>query len=357
MRRIDSRLKINHLFRRVLAVWALLAAANVYSNEAPSERSQADYSQHPKAQAIIEQLVSEHHFKPQQVIDILRLAKTEQRILDSMANAAEKTKTWTVYKNNFIVPHRIEQGGIFYKRYAKVLADAEKKYGVPAHIITAILGIETNYGGYTGKANVLNALATLAFEHPRRGKFFQSELVEYIVLCKEQNWPAATTSGSYAGAMGMAQFMPSNYRRLAVDGNEDGVVNLFDPIDAIYSVANYLSHHGWHAQQMIVLPATMNASFDEKIVGRGLKPNHTRLALEQAGVEVANNVAVNISSQTKMRAIRFNDTDGDELWLGLQNFYVISRYNPRAKYAMVVYLLGEAILQQASSEPLDKHIK
>jgi membrane-bound lytic murein transglycosylase B len=302
----------------------------------------ADYSQHPAASAVIAQLHNNYGFEKQEVIGILREASTEQRILDSMANAAEKTKTWTAYKNSFVVPQRVTQGVAFYRKHGELLRAAEQKYGVPALVITSIMGIETNYGGYTGKANVLNALATLAFEHPSRSVFFSNELVQYIVLCREQGWQAETKLGSYAGAMGMTQFMPSNYRRLAVDGNNDGNVDLFEPADAIYSVANYLAHHGWKNGQPVTFQASLPADFDNKMIGRGLKPNHSYAQLSEAGVSVS----VNLAPDTMARVVRFNDDDGDEAWLGLYNFYVISRYNPRAKYTMVVHLLSEAIASQ-----------
>jgi len=306
---------------------------------AASTLSHADYSEHPAASAVINQLQNEYGFEKQEVIEILRAAKTEQRILDSMANAAEKTKTWTAYKNSFVVTQRVTQGVAFYQQHRALLLSAEQKYGVPAAVITAIMGIETNYGGYTGKANVLNALSTLAFEHPSRSKFFTSELVQYIVLCREQGWQPDLRTGSYAGAMGMTQFMPSNYRRLAVDGDQDGHVDLFKPADAIFSVANYLAHHGWKNGQPVTFEASLPADFDHSLIGRGLKPNHSYAKLHEAGVTTA----ASLAPDTLARIVRFNDADGDEAWLGLQNFYVISRYNPRAKYAMVVHLLSEEI--------------
>ena len=186
-----------------------------------------DYSEHAKAQSVIDTLIDKHGFTSEEVKAVLGLANTEQRILDSMANAAEKTKTWTEYRASFLRESRIAKGAEFLHKHSALFKRAEQEYGVTPAVITAILGVETNYGSYTGKASVLDALATLAFDHPRRGKFFRSELVEYIVLCREQGWEPAEQLGSYAGAMGMTQFMPSNYRKLAVDGNADNDVNLF----------------------------------------------------------------------------------------------------------------------------------
>jgi len=302
----------------------------------------ADYSKHEKAQAVIDVLVSQHSFNAEEVKTILASASTEQRILDSMANAAEKTKTWTAYRTSFLRESRIRNGAEFFHTHRALFKQAEQDYGVSAWVITAILGVETSYGGYTGQANVLNALATLAFDHPRRGRYFSSELVEYLVLAREQGWDPSAQLGSYAGAMGMAQFMPSNYRKLAVDGNADGDVNLFHVQDAIPSVANYLRHHGWQPGELIATRAAVRKDFDETLIGKGLKPNHSIDKLEEGGFYSQKKV----DASRKARVIRFNDDDGDEFWLGLQNFYSISRYNPRSKYAMAVYLLSEEIRAQ-----------
>ena len=304
----------------------------------------ADYSDHPKAPQLIEQLVAEG-VEREAVVVALRKANSNPRILASMAGAAEKTKTWTAYRASFIKPLRVSQGVDFLVRHQRIFDQVEQRYGVPREMITAILGVETNYGGYTGRANVLDALATLAFEHPRRSPFFMSELKEYILLCREKGWPVDQQLGSYAGAMGMSQFMPSNYRRLAVDGSGDGVIDLFNVDDAIYSVANYFVEHGWVSGEPVASRASVSVDFDGALIGRRLRPNSTVAALDSAGFHAQEKV----SPAQSARVLRFNDADGDEFWLGYQNFYVISRYNPRAKYAMAVYHLSEEIARQASA--------
>ncbi len=299
----------------------------------------ADYSQHPGAAAVVDRLVGEFGFGADEARQILAQAETEQRILDSMANAAEKTKTWQAYRASFVTEQRVQMGVDFLEAQREHLAAAESEYGVPRAVIAAILGVETNYGGYTGRAHVLNALATLAFEHPRRGKFFSSELVEYIVLCKEKGWAIDEPRGSYAGALGMSQFMPSNYRRLAVDGDGDGDVDLFTPADAIHSVANYLRAHGWRPGGTVAVRAAAGEQHDASVAGRGLKPDRTVAQLEQAGFFAQSS----LPQDSLARLVHFSDEDSEEFWLGLQNFYAISRYNPRAKYAMAVFHLSEAI--------------
>lgn len=305
-----------------------------------------DYSQHDGAKTVIQQLVEQHNFTVEEVSRILSYANTEQRILDSMANAAEKKKTWTAYRKAFIKPLRIKQGVKFLLRYQATFTAMEKEYGVPREIIAAIIGVETNYGSYTGKANVLDALATLAFEHPRRAKFFTSELVEFIVLSREQGWTAETQLGSYAGAMGMSQFMPSNYRRLAIDGDKNGVVDLHKPLDAIESVANYFVHHGWLRDEPVTHRAAVNTEFKDEWVNDSIKPRHTVAELADAGFYSQEKT----SPAAKAGIIRFNDADGDEFWLGYHNFYVVSRYNPRSKYAMAVFQLSEEIAKAYNAE-------
>ena len=305
----------------------------------------ADYSRHPAAEKVIGKLVNEHGFTRQQVISTLEKAKPDQKILDSMANAAEKTRTWTAYRKSFVVDARIKQGRSFLKEQHDQLSMAQKNYGVPAHIVTAILGVETNYGGYTGKANVLNALSTLAFEHPRRSKFFTSELVEYIVLSREQGWDPQAMQGSYAGALGLSQFMPSNYRRLAVDADLDGSVDLFDVDDAIASVAHYFKHHGWKSGEPVAFPLQVAKEFDVSIIDKGIKPNSTVGEILRSGYSLDGKV-LPLESSMPARVLRFNDDDGDEFWLVLENFYVISRYNPRSKYAMAVHLLSQEFLSR-----------
>ncbi len=324
--------------------WQIAAIAAVFAAvQFCSSLAFADYSEHPKAQQVIERLVSQHDFSRDYVVGVLSQAETEPRILKSMKNAAEKTKTWTAYKKSFLVESRIDKGVAFYNKYRQALEAAEAQYGVAPTVIVAILGVETNYGTYTGKANVLNALATLAFDHPSRGKFFTEELIEYIRLSHEKDWDPSAISGSYAGAMGMSQFMPSNYRRLAVDGNGDGEVDLMQVDDAIFSVARYLSHHGWQAGADTTFPIATENNFDASIIGKYLKPNATLAELVDAGYVIDKNVYQQLGEDTMARVVRFNDSDGDEFWLGLNNFYAISRYNPRAKYAMAVHLLSESI--------------
>ncbi|MEH6549494.1 MAG: lytic murein transglycosylase B [Pseudomonadales bacterium] len=299
----------------------------------------ADYSQHPSAIALMDKMEVEHQYDREQLLVIFRAANKEPKNLKSMANSAEKVKPWYEYRKHFITDARVKGAVKFISTYGDALDRAEAEYGVPPQMITAIIGVETNFGSYTGKASVLDALSTLAFDHPTRGKFFTSELEEYLLLVRDRDWQAAELKGSYAGAMGLAQFMPSNYRRLAVDFDGDGVVDLHNPVDAIGSVANYFSHHGWKGGEAVANLAVTVDGFDTSQLTQGIKTTSSIGELAQAGY--LSRVAY--SPSTPAMVMEFEGEKAAEYWIGLNNFYVVARYNPRQKYAMAVYQLSEEI--------------
>jgi len=319
----------------MMAGLALLALATT---------ARADYSEHPRAQALIDDMVVRYGMDRAGLEANLRQADRLPQVLESMTKAAEKTKTWPEYRAHFLREERIAAGVRFRALYRDALDRAEQRYGVPPEMIVAILGVETNYGSFTGRTSVLDALATLAFEHPTRGDFFTSELEQYLLLVHERGWQAEALTGSYAGAMGFSQFMPSNYRTLAVDFDGDGTVDLNDPVDAIGSVANYFRHHGWRPGDAVTLQLRAGAGHDASRVAADLKPESTVGAIAAAGFTAP----VALPPDTPAALIVMDGGDlADEYWLGLQNFYVISRYNPRSKYALAVYLLSEEIRARA----------
>jgi membrane-bound lytic murein transglycosylase B len=324
------------LLHKTKSILKILVSATVIS---AASTAFADYSQNTKAQALMDKMVAEYDFDRADLEKIFTSASRENKILDSMNNAAEKVKPWSEYRPHFITDLRVKQGIAFMQKYSETLARAERDYGVPPEVITAIIGVETNYGSYTGKASVLNSLSTLAFEHPRRSRFFTSELENYLLLVREREWQADQPLGSYAGAMGLGQFMPSNYRTLAVDFDDDGIADLFNPIDAIGSVANYFKHHGWISGEPVSAPAIVLEGFDKNEANRSLRPSKTVADLAELGYLST----VAYEPNAKAIAMRFSGVTGDEYWIGLTNFYVISRYNPRQKYAMAVYHLSEEI--------------
>lgn len=212
----------------------------------------ADYSQHPQAQKLIEQLVREHDFSRSDLLAVFHAAEKKQTILEAIARPAEKTKSWAEYRPIFLQPSRIERGVGFWLDNRAALQRAEQTFGVPAEYIVAIIGVETGYGEFTGRYRVIDALSTLAFDYPPRSDFFTKELTHYLLLTRQYRQDPLSHKGSYAGAMGLGQFMPSSYREYAVDFSGDGWPDIWqNRADAIASVANYLQRHGWQAGQWV----------------------------------------------------------------------------------------------------------
>lgn len=306
----------------------------------------ADYSQHPLAAGFVDEMVQQHGFTADEINRWLSKAERRQPILDSIARPAEKSKAWKEYRPIFIVPMRITNGVAFWNEHRAALMRAEKEYGVPAEIIVAIIGVETNYGKNKGSWYVIDALTTLAFDYPPRAPFFRSELVNYFILTREQKHDPLEFKGSYAGAMGYGQFMPSSYRNFAVDFSGDGFTDIWNnPTDAIGSVANYFKQHGWQTGKDVVMPAKL------------IKPRDALLAkdsfnkVELPSIKVSDwkksglLPAGKIARHQPVIAIEFDGANGLEYWFGLQNFYTITRYNRSPMYAMAVYDLSVEIRQ------------
>lgn len=291
-------------------------------------------------QAFITSTAKAHDLDPKQLEAALKQASIQQSILEAIARPAERTIDWKAYRKIFIEPKRIAGGVKFMQQYASTLARAEKKYGVPASMITAIIGVETRYGRIMGSYRVIDALATLAFDYPKRSKFFTKELQQYFLLMKEQKLNPLDFKGSYAGAMGYGQFMPSSYRHYAVDFDDDGVADIWNnPVDAIGSVANYFSRHGWKAGQPVVLDASLSKPVAEEFFNKSLKPNYTLGELQQRGIDVKTTLA----PDTAAAAFRFQGENGPEYRVGLKNFHVITRYNISRLYALAVFQLSQEI--------------
>ena len=275
----------------------------------------ADYSNHNESQKVIDELVNDHGFEESYVIEVLKYAKRRDEMLKSVAKPAEKTKTWDDYKAIFIKKKRIRDGKKFINENIKTLERAEKEFGVSKEVITAILGVETNFGSNKGSYKVIDSLTTLGFDDPRRSKFFRSELIQFFLLTRENNLDIFKTKGSYAGAMGYAQFISSSYRAYAIDYDGDGYVDLFNSVDdAIGSIANYLKVHGWKREGSIVVKTHPNN------VRKFYKPH---------------------KSLTQFIPLTFTE-NGEELhFIGDDNFRAIARYNISDVYAMAVYYLSE----------------
>lgn len=299
-----------------------------------------NYGDHPLALAFVDKMVTEHSFDRGYMEASMASATRKQTILDAIARPAEKTKTWGEYRKIFVTEKRTRLGREFMKTYADTLARAEREFGVPAEIISAVIGVETRYGRHKGNYRVLDALATLSFDYPRRSKFFSGELEEYFLLVKEQKFDAETVKGSYAGAMGYGQFIPSSYRHFAIDFDGDGVADIVNnPVDAIGSVANYFKSHGWTPGEMVTLTATVAKGHNVDIANQKLKPRLTVAELNQHGYIPS----AKINMDQAATAMRLAGDSGDEYWIGLSNFYVITRYNHSKLYAMAVYQLSNEL--------------
>ena len=302
-----------------------------------------NYDANPSAQVVIDELVAEEGFDREQLIAVFAQAERKDSILKAIARPAEKTKPWYEYRAIFLNDKREDQGVEFFNRYRVELGRAEREFGVPAEIIVAIIGVETSYGRVVGSYRVIDALSTLAFDYPPRSPFFTSELKNVLILSRDQDIDPMSLMGSYAGAMGYGQFMPSSYRNYAIDFDNDDIVDIWNnPVDAIGSVANYFKQHGWRQGEIVVSAATAAKSTPEAIFVKSrkdLKP--TRTVAQFAAEGVVAKTALN--PEALATAMKFEQKEGYEYWLGLHNFYVITRYNHSAMYAMCVYQLSQAL--------------
>lgn len=308
-----------------------------------SVSSLADYSSHPGAIELSNRLVNEHGFEREYVASVLTAAERKQSILDAISRPAERAKPWHEYREIFITERRIREGIDFFKEHRAILARAQAETGVPAELIVAIIGVETYYGRIAGRYRVVDALSTLAFDYPRRSEFFTKELENFFLLTREQKLDPLDLLGSYAGAMGYGQFMPSSYRSYAVDYDQDGVADIWNNVeDAIGSVANYLQRHGWEKGGPVVSAAIANDELAPTLFEQGLKPSMTVEELKNAGL-ISEQV---LQSGALATPLKFELADGFEYWLGLHNLYVITRYNHSAMYAMSVFQLSQRIASE-----------
>lgn len=294
-------------------------------------------------QAFIEHMVSTQGFDRTQLTALFKQVKPRPRIVQIMTTPAE-SKPWNVYRRIFITDARIQGGVAFWHENAPALARAESRYGVPAAIIVAIIGVETRYGDNMGSFPVIDALSTLAFDYPPRADYFRGELEQFLLLSREEQLDPLAPKGSYAGAMGEAQFMPSSYRKFSVDFDGDGKRDLWHSTpDAIGSIANYLSAHGWQRGQPIALRARIDGNGYQNLLDPSLKkPERSIAQFKAAGV-----MPEGSADDTRPAILVRLETDDDtEYWLGLDNFYAITRYNHSPRYAMAVYQLSQEIVAQ-----------
>jgi len=325
-----------------LVMFLLLAnigvAAEVLANASQDPIPYGD-SRRADVQAFIAEMVANEGFKRDFLEQTFAQASYKQKIVDAISRPAERTLNWREYQDIFLTDRRTREGKAFMLKHKATLARAYRKYGVPPEVVVAIIGVETMYGTITGNYRVIDSLSTLAFDYPPRGKFFRSELKAFFMLAREEGQNPLEPKGSYAGAMGYGQFISSSYRAYAVDFDGDGVRDIWhNPVDAIGSVANYLSRHGWQKQGAVTQRV--------KVV----EPNESLEGMFNVKLQVSSSVGqltdrgVMLSSPldpgVMVSPMRLLGKQGYEYWLGLHNFYVITRYNHSKLYAMAVYQLS-----------------
>jgi membrane-bound lytic murein transglycosylase B len=270
----------------------------------------------------------------------LAAAESQQSILDAISRPAEKTLTWQEYRAIFMTEKRISAGVEFWRENEASLRRISTETGVSCEMLVGIIGVETYFGRITGKYRVIDALATLAFDYPPRSEFFSKELAQYMLLVREEGMDATGPTGSYAGAMGRPQFMPSSYRAYAVDSSSDGKRDIWDNWDdVIGSVANYFVVHGWTADNQVVAAATLGKPWKDKPPKSILTPEDTVQTLSGKGVMFA----TTLPPESRAQLIKLDGTNGDEYWVGFHNFFVISRYNRSVMYSLVAHQLGQEI--------------
>lgn len=296
-------------------------------------------------QSVMRKLIKNKTYSKTEITAIMQKTRRLPEVVERMKKPAESLP-WHRYEQIFMKPDRIEQGAQFFKQHREALERAEKQFGVEKEIIVAIIGVETKYGSSRGGYRVIDALATLAADYPRRSAFFTKELEKFLLLVKKENIDPLEAEGSYAGAIGYPQFMPSSYLAYAVDFDGDGKRDLINsPTDAIGSVANYLRRHGWKINQPVIIEASVTGKRYRNLLKRNLKPVTSISQYRKYGV----NTKAGIEQSSKTALFELDNPDSMEYWLAFTNFYAITRYNTSKLYAMAVYQLSQAVRQAVSN--------
>ncbi len=321
-------------------VWVLVVLSIFGSAWATSGLvMRGDYFGREDVEAFVVRVSKEHGLNEADVRNIVGGAEKQKRVLELVAKPAEG-KDWSKYRPIFLGDKRINAGVKFWNENEELLQRVEKEFAVPAHIIVAILGVETFYGTRMGTLPVLDTLVTLGFDYPKRSAFFLQQLEAFLVLGRAEGIDVLEPVGSYAGAMGMGQFIPTSYRDFAVDFDQDGTRDLWHSLpDGIASVANYFKRHHWHYGEPVIEPATVKGDGYKELKANQRKPSFTVSELRKAGVTPTAPVA----KDEKLSFLVLNGAKGKEYWLGRHNFYVITRYNHSVKYGLAVHQLSQEI--------------
>ena len=303
----------------------------------------------PEVRRFMRHMAHDDGFDRGQLARLLRSAQTQQAIIDAMNRPAEKAKLWYEYRQIFITEKRIRDGVDFWLAHRAELEMAAARTGVEPEYIVAILGVETLYGRQTGRYRVLDALATLAFDYPDRAPFFTAELEQFLLLSREAGIDALTATGSYAGAMGAPQFMPSSYRRFGMDGSGDGKIDLWTNwLDVFVSIGNYFREHGWQHGEPLMTEADLPPPLAPASDGRKFALDASVASLRALGVQFATSQP----DEAPAAVVAVDTPDGVRWRVGFKNFYVITRYNRSALYAMAAGELAAAVKHHVETERL-----
>ncbi len=331
------------------ALCALFAAAPLLAAERVP--SQVGYEQRPEVIALIEELESENAFDARSLKRTFAEARYLPAVVAAMSRPIASPPKWYEYSPPFLDPGRVDAGLVFWRAHAATLARAQSEFGVPAEIVVAIIGVETYYGRNTGRFRVLDALTTLAFDYPRRAPFFRNELKEFLLLAREQHRSPLTFMGSYAGAMGLPQFMPDSVRLYALDYDADGRIDLAaDPDDAIGSVANFLLRHQWQARQPVMVPVRIESDKELSVLRTfdgGVAERRSIAGWLESGVN-GFTIPSDLSADP-VGLLMLENTTGTEYWMVFNNWYVLTRYNRSRLYASAVWHLAQ-MLKEAAKE-------
>jgi len=290
----------------------------------------------------IDKMVKQHGFSETGLRNAFQTVKIQQSILDAIAKPAE-AKPWFQYREIFMTEARIAGGVQFWRENESVLQSIEQQYGVPAEILIAIVGVETRYGANIGKYRVIDALSTLGFAYPPRSDFFLQELENFLLLSRDEAIDPMEPMGSYAGAMGLPQFMPSSFRGYAVDFDHDGKRDIWkNSADALAAIANYFVHNHWRSGAPIAFPVQARDQSYKQALSKGVKPDATIASLRP----FLSGIPPQLDNSDSVKLLGFQQVADQELWIGLHNFYVITRYNHSPLYAMAVYQLSQAIAER-----------
>jgi membrane-bound lytic murein transglycosylase B len=333
-----SALKAVTLNAILLAATLWTASQPAWAQTPPSEVR----SLRPEMEKFIDQMVQAHGFDAKALRKVFAKVQTSQGVTRAIA-APSTSKPWYEFKPLFVDAQRITGGVKYWNDNAELLERARKEFGVPEAIIVSVIGIETRYGKRTGNFRVMDALSTLAFDVPARADYFRRELEQFLLLAREQQWDPLSINGSFAGAMGMPQFMPTSYRRYAIDFNADGHTDLWnDPADIIGSIGSYLHQSGWKEGTPIVAPARVDTAEWKPLVDLGLKPTLTLDQWKMRGVDTLSNVQASLAASL----FTLDLLGGPEFWFGFENFYAILQYNRSRNYAMAVHELANEIVRE-----------